>query len=83
MFTLFSKFIVLCGWIYGFLSIFLFEGTIWQDLGRIVLGLMIGIHAVEILIFRKRIEAAEGNTGMHFFQVFLFGLFHIRLLKKK
>ena len=40
-------------------------------------------HLIECIIFKKRIEAAAGDTKKHYFQVLLFGAIHIMNLPKK
>ena len=51
---------------------------------NISIGLLVVLalaHLAEMVIYRKRLVEAPGNTVWHFFNVFLFGVFHIQTLK--
>jgi uncharacterized protein YhhL (DUF1145 family) len=40
------------------------------------------VHLLECVLYRRLILNAPGNAGWHLLNVFLFGLFHLSLLKK-
>ncbi len=46
-----------------------------------LLVLLAVAHVVEMAVFYGRCKAAGGSMAGHMFQVFLFGVFHVRELK--
>lgn len=58
-----------------------FSGIWGEWVLRIGLAIL-AIHAVECVVFAKRIKAAGGNALHHIVMILLFGVFHVRSLPR-
>ena len=47
-----------------------------------ILGGLALAHLVEIALFYKRCQQADGSMPVHVLSVFLFGIFHVKELEK-
>ena len=48
----------------------------------VVTGIIVLLHVFEIIVYRERIDKADGGLIYNTFMTLLFGLFHIRSLEE-
>lgn len=79
---MFMKLIIVALWLACFYNLVVpFEQGLEQILHWVLIVLPVA-HLVECIIFKKRVEEAEGDNMKHYLQIFIFGGIHILHLKK-
>lgn len=74
------KLIVAITWVLSLGSFVFAYPEPWDIVAFWVVTGLIGIHALECIVFSKRVEASNGNKVSHYMQVFLFGYLHANTL---
>ena len=60
----------------------IYAGSAVGDWSLRILLLLAVAHVVEMAVFYKRCQQAGGSMALHLFNVFLFGVFHVRELEQ-
>lgn len=76
------RIVLLAVWIFAALAVFLPLLHPAPTFGRWLAGLLLGAHALECLLFWRRLRAAPGSFVGHLGSTLLFGLFHLRRLPR-
>lgn len=77
-----ARIALLAIWIFAALAVFV---PLWHPaptIGRWLFWLLLGAHALECLLFWRRLRAAPGSFVGHLGNTLLFGLFHIKRLPR-
>ena len=69
-------------WIAAAAAFALPETHAWARTGRLLFVVMLGIHALEALVFLPRLRAAGGSLAGHVVQTLLFGFLHVGRLPR-
>ena len=76
-----AKVAVAGAWLLGIVAIlFLDPDTRAAATARLLVGVLVGVHAIECLVFLPRLRRAEGSLAGQLLKTFVFGIFHIREL---
>ncbi len=79
-----GKIIVLATWLFAAASFF-FPFYYWASgpLGRAMFGMLIAVHAVELILFAKTYRACPDSFGRHVLQHMIFGVLHHAEVKQR
>ena len=74
-----AKIFTLGLWAWGIMSFISPESVFRPDLGRFTAIALLVAHAIEIVLFTKKLVAQVGGSALgHAFQLLLFGVFHVK-----
>jgi uncharacterized protein YhhL (DUF1145 family) len=76
------KFVVLITWIGSLAAMLLGGDTLFATLGKYIFGFLVVAHLIECILFRKELEKIGGSLGKHLLQVFLFGIIHLKEVRR-
>lgn len=66
-------------WLVGLVALLLLEpDSRAAGAARLLIGLLVGAHLLECLVFLPRLRRAGGSLPAHLVQTFAFGIFHVR-----
>lgn len=77
-----GKALVAVVWVLCILSFVMPADWSAASLGRSLFWLLIVVHAIECVAFRKTLKNAPGPLSNHIVQTMLYGLFHLREIRE-